>query len=39
MYKPFTYLVVTYFPNDVPIYIGPTFYKMNHPSATKYEFN
>jgi hypothetical protein len=38
VYKPSTYLVVTYFPNYLPIYIGPT-YRMGYQDETRYEFS
>jgi hypothetical protein len=38
VYKPSTYLVVTYFPNYLPIYIGPT-YRMGYQDKTRYEFS
>jgi hypothetical protein len=36
MYKPSTYLVVTYFPTYLYLYMGLIFYKIDYQGATKY---
>jgi hypothetical protein len=36
MYKPSTYLVVTYFPTYLPLYMRPIYYKISYQGEIKY---